>query len=172
MIEFIAKGPARIVLMPLGGYKEADWEAFSKAAAAHPELLLILSAGNDGRDIDADPVYPAALKLDNAIVVTSSDAFGRIAPGSNWGAEAVDLAVPGERIEVIDHNGVRTGLPAQAMRLRGSQPLQRAWRNCIRMGSQGTETGNPRSCFPLPRERTPKVKHGWIANPALEAPVE
>ena len=36
VVEFVASGPARIVLMPLGGYKETDWEAFSQAAAAKP----------------------------------------------------------------------------------------------------------------------------------------
>ncbi len=170
VVEYIARGPARIVLMPLGGYKEEDWEAFSKAAAAHPELLFILSAGNDGRDIGADPVFPAALKLASAIVVTSSDAFGRIAPGSNWSAENVDIAVPGERIEVIDHNGVRNRasgssyaaprVAALAVRLAALNPDWQA---------KDLKQAILDLASPLPRERTVKTKHGWIANPALEA---
>ena len=170
VVDFVAKGPARIVLMPLGGYKEEDWEAFAQAARAHPELLFILSAGNDGRDIDAEPVYPAALRLENAIVVTSSDVFGRIAQGSNWGAETVDIAVPGERIEVIDHNGVRNrasgssyAAPRVAALAARLALLHPDWL------SKDLKQAILDLASPLPRERTPKTIHGWIANPALEA---
>ncbi len=170
VVEYVANGPARIVLMPLGGYKAENWQALRDAAAQHPQLLFILSAGNDGRDIDAEPVYPAALKLENAIVVTSSDIFGRIAEGVNWGAETVDIAVPGERIEVIDHNGVRNRasgssyaaprVAALAARLAALHP---DWE------TKALKQAILELASPLPRERTPRTKHGWIANPALEA---
>ena len=170
VVEFLAKSPARIVLMPLGGYKQDDWQAFADAAKRHPELLFILSAGNDGRDLDKEPVYPAALKLENAIVVTSSDAFGRIAPGSNWGAETVDIAVPGERIEVIDHNGVKTRasgssyaaprIAALAARLLALNP---GW------AATDIKAAILDFASSLPRERTPRTRHGWIANPSLQA---
>ncbi len=85
IVERIAAGPARIVAMPLGGYLEADWEPLRRAMAAHAELLFVVSAGNDGRNIDERPVYPAAFGLANALVVTSTDTFGRLARESNWG---------------------------------------------------------------------------------------
>ncbi|MFQ5785246.1 MAG: S8 family serine peptidase, partial [Alphaproteobacteria bacterium] len=50
----------------------------------------------------------AAFNLDNMIVVTSADGFGRPAPGENWGKNTVDLLVPGERIPVIDFHGRET----------------------------------------------------------------
>ena len=96
---------ARIVAMPMGSRDPADWTAFADAARAAPDVLFVVSAGNDGRDIDADPLYPASLRLPNMLVVTSADDFGRIARGSNWGAESVDLMVPAERIELTDHRG-------------------------------------------------------------------
>ena len=68
-------------------------------------MLFIISAGNNGRDIDQVPVYPAAMDLPNTIVVTSSTLDGRLAQGSNWGATHVDIMVPGERVDVIDHRG-------------------------------------------------------------------
>ena len=64
----------------------SDWRSFEQAAAKHPEMLFVVSAGNNGRDIDTRPVYPAALKLANMITVTSAGADGRLARGSNWGA--------------------------------------------------------------------------------------
>lgn len=105
LITHMAKLGVRIAMMPLGSRQSSDWQTFMAAASRHNEILFIVSAGNDGRDIDADPLYPASLELENMIVVTSSDAFGRLAQGSNWGVNSVDIMVPGEKVEVIDHRG-------------------------------------------------------------------
>jgi len=94
-----------IVALPMGSDDRVDWRAFEEAAGARPHMLFVVSAGNNGRDIDAAPVYPAALGLNNILTVTSSDAFGRLASGSNWGRRRVDVMVPGEGIAVIDHRG-------------------------------------------------------------------
>lgn len=100
-----AASGARILAMPLGSRKAEDWIAFAEALAAHPELLAIVSAGNDGRNIDDEPLWPGVLELPNMIVVTSSDGFGRLAPGSNWGPESVDLMLPAENVPVVDFRG-------------------------------------------------------------------
>jgi len=104
-VDWLAVHGVRIVNMAMGSNSENDWAAFAEAARAHPRMLFIISAGNNGRDIDEHPVYPAALGLSNSIVVTSSEADGRLAQGSNWGAEHVDIMVPGERMRVTDHRG-------------------------------------------------------------------
>ena len=90
----------------MGSDDYEDWQCFETAARNLPDLLFIVSAGNNGRDIDVDPVYPASL-LQNMIVVSSADAFGRLGQGSNYGTQNVDLLVPAEEIEVIDHRGAR-----------------------------------------------------------------
>jgi hypothetical protein len=108
MAELVARAAqagARILAMPLGSADAGDWTAFAEALRAHPELLAIVSAGNDGRDIDKQPLWPGALELDNMIVVTSADAFGRLAPGSNWGAGSVDIMLPAENVPVVDFRG-------------------------------------------------------------------
>ncbi|MGP1254407.1 MAG: S8 family serine peptidase [Kiloniellales bacterium] len=105
LIEHAATADARILAMPLGSRDPDDWTAFAAALKAHPQLLAIVSAGNDGRDLDRDPLWPAALDLPNLVVVTSADGFGRLAPGANWGAESVDLMVPAENLEVRDFRG-------------------------------------------------------------------
>jgi len=102
-----AAAGARVIAMPLGSRRAEDWTAFADALAQAPDLLAIVSAGNDGRDIDAEPLWPAALDLDRMIVVTSADGFGRLAQGSNWGARSVDLMVPAENQPVVDHRGAR-----------------------------------------------------------------
>ncbi|MGB1682729.1 MAG: S8 family peptidase [Arenicellales bacterium] len=105
LIVKAAASGARIINMSLGSSDELEWAAFEEAALKHPELLFVVSAGNDGRDIDQDPVFPAALPLDNMIVVTSVADDGFPAQGSNWGRDSVDLLVPGENIATVDFSG-------------------------------------------------------------------
>ncbi|MEM8836522.1 MAG: S8 family serine peptidase [Pseudomonadota bacterium] len=108
MADLVARADqsgARILSMPLGSRRETDWIAFKAAMQERPHMLAIVSAGNDGRNIDADLLWPAALPLENMIVVTSSDAFGHLADGSNWGASSVDLMVPAENQPVVDFRG-------------------------------------------------------------------
>ena len=107
IIDRAAQSGARVVSMPLGSRDQSDWVTFEAAMKANPKLLAIVSAGNNGRDIDARPLWPGVLNLDNMIVVTSSDAFGHLANGSNWGEKSVDLMVPAENQSVIDFLGSR-----------------------------------------------------------------
>lgn len=171
IIEHVAEGPARIVSMSLGGYRERDWRAFRDAAAAHPEILFIVSAGNDGRDIDAEPIYPAGFLLENMIVVASSDDFGRIPHDSNWGVNTVDISTPGEQVTTRDHQGAikqASGssyavprIAALAARFKAEHP---EW------DTQQLKTAVLATAAPSPGERRPRTRHGWIANPTLAGP--
>ena len=166
-VEAAAAAGAKIVALPMGSRKRGDWAGFEAAARAHPEVLFIVSAGNDGRDIDASPLFPASLPLDNLIVVTSSDAFGRLAPGSNWGAASVDLMVPAEGLEVTDYRGARgtasgssyavPRVAALAARLLEKHPDWTA--------AELKPAVFARAVPPLERG-SPRVAVGWIPNPA------
>ena len=105
LVADVDSNGAVIVNLAMGSNKKSDWDAFAEAAEKRPHMLFVISAGNDGRDIDEKPVYPAALALDNFLVVTSADDFGRLAEGSNRGRTHVDVMVPGERVAIIDHRG-------------------------------------------------------------------
>jgi hypothetical protein len=105
LIEDAAADGAIILNLSLGSNRKQEWLAFATAAAAHPEMLFVVSAGNNGRDIDSQPVYPAALELENILVVSSADPSGRPAQGSNWGRESVDLLVPAEEMLIMDFYG-------------------------------------------------------------------
>ena len=132
VVERAAKAGVAIIAMPLGSRDPDEWAVFSDAMRAHPEMLAIVSAGNDGEDIDKRPLWPAALDLENIITVTSSDGFGRLAPGSNWGAISVDIMLPAENLDVIDFRGAEgkasgssyavTRLAALAARLLQADP--------------------------------------------------
>ena len=105
LVEHAAAAGVRIMNISMGSRRLSDWTDFEAAARAHPEMLFVVSAGNNGADIDETPVWPAALALDNLLTVTSSDASGLPARGSNWGRESVDLAVPAEEIPVTGFDG-------------------------------------------------------------------
>ena len=108
VIEHIAKNSIRLVNLSMGSNKLKDWVCFEKAAKQYNNIIFVVSAGNNGFDIDKHPIYPASLKLKNIITVTSSDQNGRIGRGSNIGKLSVDFILPAERIEVIDHRGVKS----------------------------------------------------------------
>ncbi len=105
LIEDAADKDVAVVNLSMGSGDRDDWEAFAAAARAQPDMLFVLSAGNDGRDIDQQPLYPSAMQLDNVIVATSSLASGELARGSNWGSDSVDLLVPAEHLRATAFEG-------------------------------------------------------------------
>ncbi len=64
--------------------------------AADHNVLVVASAGNHGRDIDAgSPFYPAGFEHHNLLTVAAVTATGEIWEASNYGAVSVDVAAPG-----------------------------------------------------------------------------
>ncbi|MEL6979319.1 MAG: S8 family serine peptidase [Pseudomonadota bacterium] len=168
VVEHAAAARARILAMPLGSNRREDWDGFARALQAH-DMLAIVSAGNDGRDIDSAPVWPAALELETLLVVTSADAFGRLAPGSNWGARSVDVMLPAENVPVVDFRGASARasgssyavprLAALAARLLEAEPALSARALKRRVLERATRS---------PYEREPLVAVGWIPDPAAD----
>lgn len=73
-------------------------------------IPVVCAAGNEGRNIDHEPMFPASVDRPNVIAVMSIGPAGHPAlrpvpggtwsSGTNWGPQTVDLAAPGEVIEV------------------------------------------------------------------------
>lgn len=167
-VGWLSDQNVRVVNLAMGSNSKGEWQAFHDAARQHPRMLFIISAGNDGRDIDREPVYPAALQLPNAIVVTSSTPDGRLAQGSNWGAESVDIMAPGERVEVIDHRGV----PGKAS--GSSFAVPRITALAVRALAANPDWHGPelrdwvlKRARPLAGEKV--TRYGWIPDP-LDGP--
>jgi len=99
-VEWLATHEARIVMMPLGSRDADEWEAFFAAAARHPEMLFIISAGNNGVDLNKQPIYPAVNQLSNALTVTSTLKDGSLADGVNFGQD-VNIGLPAENLPAI-----------------------------------------------------------------------
>ncbi|MBO9667313.1 MAG: S8 family serine peptidase [Bdellovibrio sp.] len=61
-------------------------------------ILVVVAAGNDGRDIDAYPEFPASFNLSNQITVAASTISDFMTSWSNSGFNLVHVAAPGEHI--------------------------------------------------------------------------
>ncbi|HSH43726.1 MAG TPA: S8 family serine peptidase, partial [Arenicellales bacterium] len=165
-IDHAAAQGVVIVNLSMGSNDRGDWQAFEDAARAHPDMLFVVSAGNNGRDIDAMPVYPAALELPNILSVTSSENDGTLAFGSNRGARSVDLLVPAERMRVTDFNGAAVSasgssyaavrIAALAARLLADHPEWRA---------AALKRAILERALPFPAQATSQVAHGFLPRP-------
>ncbi len=66
--------------------------------AKEADILFVASAGNNGKDNDVLPVYPANYDVKNVVSVASTDHNDNLASDSNYGATTVDIAAPGVNI--------------------------------------------------------------------------
>ena len=168
LVERAADAGARILAMPLGSQKPEDWHAFESALRGL-DLLAIVSAGNDGRDIDQHPVYPAVSAIENIITVTSADNFGRLASGSNWGAVSVDVMLPAENVRIVDFRG------ASGIASGSSYAVPRLAALAARILARDSELSTAElkarilaRAIPSPYEREGVVAAGWIPDPLSE----
>jgi hypothetical protein len=79
-----------------GGYSQTLYNTIETAGAAG--RLFIAAAGNDARDTDLAPDFPASYNLPNIISVAATDYTDELAGFSNYGAVNVDLGAPGDDI--------------------------------------------------------------------------
>lgn len=62
------------------------------------DMIFVVSAGNNGIDIDNNPIYPASYKSNNIVVVANVSSDGQLNDTSNYGLNTVDIAAPGTDI--------------------------------------------------------------------------
>jgi hypothetical protein len=70
-VAFLAQTPARIVIVPMATADKAEWDQFTQAAARFKHLLFVAATSET-----VEPVYPAALGLDNGIAVAPQASGG------------------------------------------------------------------------------------------------
>jgi len=78
-----------------GGGGSSALEEDAIEAAGNVGIVFCAAAGNDGRDNDTFPQYPASYDLSNIIAVAATDSDDDLASFSNYGSTNVDLAAPG-----------------------------------------------------------------------------
>jgi len=78
------------------GYDQATRDALDALTAVG--VLNVFAAGNDNRDNDITPTFPASYQSPGILAVASSTNTDARSSFSNWGATSVDLAAPGSGI--------------------------------------------------------------------------
>lgn len=84
------------------GYDQATKDALD--AMGNAGILNVFAAGNNARNIETTPYFPASYDSPNIIVVAASDSNDNKAGFSNYGAVSVDVAAPGSGI-LSTYNG-------------------------------------------------------------------
>ncbi len=99
-IEYAASHGADVINMSLGGSSGPGDEAMSDAieAAGAVGVVVVVAAGNEGADNEAEPHSPCVLQNPNLICVAALNQSGGLASFSNYGVKSVDLAAPGTSI--------------------------------------------------------------------------
>jgi Subtilase family len=75
-------------------FSQAEYDAIRAASGT----LVVVAAGNDGRNNDVAGTYPCNQPLPNVVCVAASDQDDAITDFSNFGRRSVDLAAPGAGI--------------------------------------------------------------------------
>lgn len=97
-IRYAVGEGARILNVSLNG--EATTSELTDAVrfAGEQGATIVASAGNDGRDIEAQPSYPVSLPDPAILGVTATTKQGGLLQAANHGSRSVDLAAPGALI--------------------------------------------------------------------------
>jgi len=74
-------------------FVQQEFDALNQLALTG--VTIVAAAGNDSRNNDVNPVYPANYAIDGLIAVGASDQNDNLASFSNFGVNTVDLVAPG-----------------------------------------------------------------------------
>jgi subtilisin family serine protease len=97
-IEYAVKRGAKVINASFGMTTKSEALHDAIDYAQENGVLIVAAAGNDGKDIDSSPVYPASFTDSNVLSVAASTADDQLAAFSNYGDSSVDVAAPGDSI--------------------------------------------------------------------------
>jgi thermitase len=97
-IDYAVKNGAKIVNCSFGSSSKSSALHDAVDYAQDHNVLLVVAAGNDGENIDKNPIYPASYTDSNILTVAASTDTDTLASFSNFGSTAVDVAAPGDDI--------------------------------------------------------------------------
>jgi len=93
----ISEGVSVINLSFAGEGYDKDLKA-AIMAAEKKDIVVVVSAGNDGENIEKASVYPAKFELPNQLTVTASTPTHTLMENGSWSKRLVHVAAPGEEI--------------------------------------------------------------------------
>lgn len=96
-----------------GGFSQSLEDAITYAK--NKGVLFVAAAGNDSKNTDGDPNYPSNYDVANVISIAASTDEDKLAGFSNYGAQTVDIAAPGESIYSTTPNNRYASLSGTSM---------------------------------------------------------
>ena len=97
-IDYAIKAGAKVINCSFGGSSGSEIVRDAIERARKKGVLLVAAAGNDGKNADKHPAYPAAYPDSNVLSVAATNSKDKLASFSNYGAKTVDLAAPGDHV--------------------------------------------------------------------------
>jgi cysteine-rich repeat protein len=97
-ITYAADHGARVVNISWGGGAESYTLGNAIDHARSAGVLIVAAAGNQGRNTDEEPFYPASFEDANVLSVAATGSNDGKPGWSNYGATTVDLGAPGRGI--------------------------------------------------------------------------
>ena len=97
-LDYAVANDARIVNASYGAndFVKSEYDAYVAVGAAG--VLTLAAAGNNAKNADESPHYPASFRLDTIISVAATTADDTLASFSNYGVWNVQVAAPGSAI--------------------------------------------------------------------------
>lgn len=97
-IDYAINHGAQILNCSFGGYdwSFSEYDAFQRAQQRG--VIAVCAAGNEGKNLDDTPFYPACFQLDNIVSVAAESPEDALSDYSNYGLITTQLAAPGDEI--------------------------------------------------------------------------
>ena len=103
-IDYAATNGAHVINLSWGTNGESIALKDAIERAIRRNVVVVCSAGNGGKDLNATPYFPASYALKGLITVAGSDNFDQLGSWSNFGA-VVTVAAPGTDILTTQMGG-------------------------------------------------------------------
>jgi subtilisin family serine protease len=97
-IHYAVDEGARILNVSINGDGTSSDLTAALRYATEKGATIVASAGNNSRNLDLTPSYPASSNEPSVLTVTATDEGGGVVGFANRGLHSVDLAAPGEMI--------------------------------------------------------------------------
>jgi subtilisin family serine protease len=97
----------RVINFSAGGPLKSDLLDDVIRLAGEQGILFVTAAGNDGRNLETNPIYPCAYNEANMICVAASTDEDKLASFSSFSAKVVHLAAPGTDVVGLVPSGLK-----------------------------------------------------------------
>ena len=128
-IDYAVANGADVINVSVNTQADGDDLAAALQFAADRGVAVVAAAGNDGRDLDVNPSFPAADASEAIVSTAALDTTSHLAWFSNYGVRTVDVTAPGLGLLTLspdDGESMFSGTSAAAAYASGVVALMRA----------------------------------------------